>query len=729
MTTPVFSFSFRRTMVALAACAACLPASAQSDGAQTFLSAGLGLISGSSADHAVFGQYNGLRSDRAAFGTLGIDYSLRKEASSTWVQLQGSNLLGDTRELNLVWKKPGDWKFSANYDELVHYDPITVNTGLQGAGSTTPQELALPGGPGSGTDLELKTKRSALGVGFAKWINPALQVQVDLKSENKEGSRLFGVGINCPSVITPGCLGTTGINTGWATLMLPEPISANHTQIEARASYAADKLRVNLGYYGSFYRNNNATLNPSVPGSLYNPLGDLMPLSSGLQALLSQPLALSPDNRAHQLDMSGSYDFTPTTRSTFKLAYGSASQNDNFASAGLGAAPAGVTDLGGRVNTKLAKISLTSRPMPKLSLAADLRYENRDDQTPIAVYNTEGVGTYTNRDLSSRKTLGKLQANWQFSSDYRGTLAAERESIDRGVFTATGAVSGISALRDQTDETGIRAELRRRMSDDFSGSVSLSRARRNGSNWLRDNSGRGVTEVADEATGFLPNAIFMPTLADRRRDKVKLFADWQPSERMSVQFSAEDGKDRYDTPSLYGLHNTRMNQFGVDWSYAFAAGWAANGYATRGYQNLNQSRPGGYIMAFDNTSTSLNLGFSGKPSGRLEVGGSLTYLDDKSIYAQTLDPLAGADSVALLAATGGLPDIVVRQTALKLFGKYALDKGSLLRFDVIYQRSSVNDWAWGYNGVPFVYSDGTTISQKQTQNVGVVGVTYVYRLP
>ena len=729
MTTPVFSFPFRRTLVALATCAACVPASAQSDGAQTTLSAGLGLVSGSSADHAVFGQYNGLRTDRAAFGTLGIDYSLRKEATSTWVQLQGSNLLGDTRELDLVWKKPGDWKFSANYGELVHYDPVTVNTGVQGAGSTTPQVLALPGGPGSGADLELKTKRSALGVGFAKWINPALQVQVDLKTENKEGSRLFGVGINCPSVIAPGCLGSTGIRTGWATLMLPEPISANHTQIEARASYAAEKLRVNVGYYGSFYRNNNATLNPGVGSSLYNPLGDLMPLSSGLQALLSQPLALPPDNRAHQLDLSGSYDFTPTTRSTFKLAYGSASQTDNFAGAGLVAAPAGVADLGGRVNTKLAKIGLTSRPMPKLSLSADLRYENRDDQTPIAVYNTEGVGTYTNRNLSSRKTLGKLQANWQFSSDYRGTLAAERESIDRGVFTATSAVSGISALRDQTDETSVRAELRRRMSADFSGSVSLSSARRNGSNWLRDSSGRGLSEVADPATGFLPTAIFMPNLADRRRDKIKLFADWQPSERLSVQFSAEDGKDRYDTPSLYGLHNTRMNQFSVDWSYAFSERWAANGYAMRGYQNLNQSRPGGYIMAFDNTSTGLNLGFSGKPAGQLEIGGSLTYVDDKSIYAQTLDPLAGADSVALLTATGGLPDIVVRQTALKFFGKYALDKRSLLRVDVVYQRANVNDWAWGYNGVPFVYSDGSTVSQKQTQNVGLVGLTYIYRLP
>lgn len=738
MTHSVFSFRFRPTVVAMAVCAVCVTAQAQSDPEQAKLveatvSVGLGLVDGSSFDRALFGQYNGLHSDRNLVGMLGIDYSLRNPATSTWVDFQGDNLLGDSRELHLVWKRPGEWKFTADYGELTRSDPNTVNTGLLGAGTTTPQVVLVP--VGAGSDFELKTKRTGLGIGFAKQINPAWQFEIDLKSENKKGSRLFGVGMNCPSPIDLSCGSTTGINTGWALLMLPEPIDSNHSQVEARVSYGKEKLRLSLGYYGSFYRNSNTSLTPGVPPSLNNPLGGPLPLSVGLGGLLSQPLALSPDNQAHQIDLTGSYDFSRTTHGTFKLAYASATQDDDFAVPG---GPPGVGNLAGKVTTTMAKIGITSRPIPKLSLIADLRYEDKDDQTPIRCYNPLGSvppcvitdpNGFTNRNLPQIKTQGKMQASWQFSSDYRGTLGADYEAIDRGVFTASSAVSGISALRQKTQETGLRAELRRRMSENFSGAITLSSSQRDGSNWLRDNSGRGVTEVTDPTTGFLPSAIFMPSLADRQRDKVKFFADWQPSEKLTLQFSAEESKDKFSTPSSYGLHDSRTNQFGVDWTYAQSFAWNFNGYVSQGIQTFNQSRYQGYVMAFENTNLSAGVGFTGKVSGQLQVGGMVTYSDDKSVYAQSLDANAGTFNSAALAAAGGLPDVSYRQTALKLFGQYALDKRSAIRVDLVHQRTDTNDWAWAYNGVPFTYSDGTTVTQKQSQSVGFIGVTYIYQLP
>ncbi|HAL37071.1 MAG TPA: hypothetical protein DCP03_02705, partial [Polaromonas sp.] len=323
---------------------------------------------------------------------------------------------------------------------------------------------------------------------------------------------------------------------------------------------------------------------------------------------------------------------------------------------------------------------------------------------------------------------GKLQASWQFTSDYRGTLGADYESIDRGVFTATSAVSGFIPLRQKTEEAGVRAELRRRLADDLSGAISVSSSRRDGSNWLQGNSGPGITEVADPAASFPSSTIFMPTLADRQRDKVKLFADWQPSEKLSLQFSAEEGKDKFSAPSTYGVQNTRMNQFSIDWGYALSTNWAMNGYLSQGVQTLNQSRYAGYVMAFDNTNLGASIGATGKVTNKLHVGGSLSYVDDKSVYAQTLDAAAGAYARTLLNG-GGLPDVVYRQTALKLFGLYELKKGSSVRVDLVHQRTSVNDWAWGYNGVPYAYSDGTTVTQSPNQNVSFIGITYIYQLP
>jgi MtrB/PioB family decaheme-associated outer membrane protein len=737
MTKSVISSRFRLSAVALA-CTLFVAVQARAEEENTVppvqatVSVGLGLVDGSRADRALISQYYPAKGDSNVVGILGLDYRLRKPEPASWVNFSGENLLGDTREMHLVWKNPGDWKFTADYGELVHYDPYTVNTGMLGFGSTTPKAVVLQGGPGTGSEFELKTKRTGLGVGFSRRISDAVQFEVDLKSENKEGSRLFGIGMNCFSSIAT-CGTTTSITTGWALLMMPEPISANHSQIEARVNYARDKLRLSAGYYGSFYRNDYSTLNPGIPGALNNPVGTTLALSGGLQSLLSQSVALPPDNQAHQIDINGSYAFTDKTQGTFRLGYASATQNSDFIGDGLTSAPAGVANLGGKVTTTSVRFGVNSRPLPKLSLLADLRYDDKDDQTPVAYYNyIDGVSRYTNRTMPDRKTRAKLQASWQFSGGYRGTVGADYESIDRGVFTATSAAAGISALRQQTEETNLRADLRRQMTEDLSGSVSLSSSRRSGSNWLRDNSGLGVTEVSnptDASSRFTSDSIFMPTLADRKRDKVKIFADWQPSKKLAFQFSAEEGKDHYSSSSSYGLQDSRVNNYGVDFVYAESFNWNFNGFLSQGTQTFNQSRYAGYVMAFENTSINFGLGFTGKISSNFEIGGNLTFSDDKSVYAQKLDAFAGADSVALLAATGGLPDVVYRQTALKLYGNYALDKKSSIRVDLVHQRANVNDWAWNYNGVPFSYSDGTTLTQKQSQSVGFIGITYIYRLP
>ena len=722
MNTNVFSVRFPRTALAFALMAAFAPLHAQTTVTEGTVNIGAGLVDGYSADRALFSQYNSLRSSSNGVGMLGIDYSLREEETDTWIKFQGSNLLGDTRELNLVVRNPGAWKFTENYSETVHYDLNTIRTGLIGAGSSSPQVNVVTAGTGS--ELELKTKRTSIGIGLTKWITPSMQFELDLKTEKKEGSRLFGIGMNCISTAAPGCGSNPLTSTNWAVLMLPEPINANHSQIDARLSYSFEKFRFNVGYYGSFYRNNYGTLTANVPANLNNPLGVSQPLGTGLQGILGQSLALSPDNEAHQVDLSGNYDFTPTTRATFKVAYATATQNDSFAGALLGGAPAGVTNLGGQVNTTLTKIGLTSRPLPQLTLLADVRYENKEDKTPIATYNTNGSLTYTNRDLPNLKEHAKLQASWQFSKDYRGTIGTDYETIDRGVFTSTSAVSGLSALRQNTQETSFNADIRRKMAQNFSGSIGVSTSQRDGSNWLKPNSvTTGVAEISNPATGLASTAIYMPTLANRQRDKVKVFADWQPNADMTFQFSAEDGKDKFSAPTVYGLQETRMNQYSVDWNYALNYAWSLNGYVSQGVQTLNQLRPAGSLMAFENTTTSINIGIAGKASSKINVGANLTFSNDRSIYAQTLDGSTSASDAALLATTGGLPDIVYRQTVLKMFGKYELEKNSSLRLDVIYQQAAVSDWTW----VSYAYSDGTTVKQNATQNVGFIGLTYTYQ--
>ena len=740
MTRAVSYFHTRCTLIAMSACAVCLGVQAQSAIVDASVSAGVGVVGHPQADRALFGQYNGLRS-RDAVGLLSLDYSLRDQENGKWIDLTGSDILGDTRELNFVWKNPGFWKVTANYGELVRVDPNTLNTTLTGAGSATPQvqqtnQQGFLAPVGSGVDTDLKTKRTSVGLGLTKIITPSLKVQVDLKSENKEGVRAFGLGSICSSQLEFQ-LQDKGTNPAiisacTSTLMLPEPVNSNHSQIEARVSYALERLRFSVGYYGSYFSNSSTLLDTSG-------------LSKGVKPNLPS-VALSPDNQAHQLDLSGSYDLTGTTRGTFKLAWASASQNADFSNAGLigpvvAANNPAVTynSPDAKVITTLAKLGITSRPLPQLSLLGDLRYEDKDDQTPLFNYDLLGTNLLaktqyaTNHSLPNRKIQGKLQASWQFNHDYRGTLGLDQESIDRGTVTASSRVSGISALRQKTDETGVRAELRSQLADDLSGTVSVSSSQRNGSSWLQPNSGlgtdpklstyrrylTGVTEGANPALG----AVFSPTLADRQRDKLKLFADWQASEKLSLQFSAENGTDKFSAPNANGLRDTRMGQIGLDWSFALTDNWAVNGYLSQSTQTLNQAFYRGTVMAFDNTNLGASIGVSGKASSKVHLGASLSYMDDRSAYAQSPDASAPADVASTLAKTGGLPDINYSQTTLKLFADYALEKKSSVRIDLIHQRASVNDWA------PLVYSDNSTVTQNQDQNVSYVGVTYIYQLP
>src|SRR3982750_992316 len=102
-------------------------------------------------------------------------------------------------------------------------------------------------------------------------------------------------------------------------------------------------MLLSAGYYGSFFTNTFGNVTPSVPNVLFGPTGGPTTLNpaagasgnnpaggTSLQNVLQLPMALYPDNQAHQFYLSGNYAWTQKTRSTFKLAYTHATQNEDF---------------------------------------------------------------------------------------------------------------------------------------------------------------------------------------------------------------------------------------------------------------------------------------------------------------------------------------------------------------------------------------------------------------
>jgi len=723
-------FGFSKKLLVLSMLAAFGPAHADEEeiaqliNPENSISVGLNAATGGGKDRTIFTQYNGLRKNDTNL-LLDINFHKLNKETGTSIELIGNNLGLDNREIKFEYDHQGDFEVYAIYNELTRHDMRTINTGLQGAGTTAPTVASLAA-PGAGTDLNLSLQRKGLTLVAEKWLAPNLLFTASFKNEDKDGARLSGTGIMCSAggifvAYSRFTCGTTG-----AMLMLPEPINSTTRQFEAKLNFSGENFLLTGGYYGSFYTNANGSLNPAVNGNLWNPNGSILVPGTGANTLgnyLTQPLALPPDNQAHQLSVSGNYTFTPTTRATFKYAYTHATQNEDFGSMGLAGGPAGVGSLGGAVDSSLAQLGVTARPLPKLSMLANLRYEDKADKTPLAKYDADKTGAllYTNDLNSSRKLTGKLEASYQLPDNYRATLGVDYATVHRdrpvGTFNIPDLALALSALREDTQELGYRAELRRSMSDTLNATVSYGQSLRDGGNWLQ--LVPGAPAVSDAAI-YKATGTFPMTMTDRTRDKLKLSAGWTPTEDLSLQFMIEDGQDKYTAPSEKGLRDTGVRSYGMDAALNLSDNWKLTGYVNQGIQTFHVDHSMGYMAELENVNTSLGIGVAGKPSSRLTVGGDLSYLNDSNRYKQGM-------SSGVAPAGGGLPDVTYRLTSLKLFGTYALEKNTDIRVDLAHQSAKFDEWSWGYNGIPFAYSDNTTVSMQQNQNVTFLGARYIYK--
>ena len=773
---------------------------------ESSVTVGLAGVSGDSRDRAQFGMFNGMRNDRG-YLLLDIDYLRRDNATGTWASLQARNLGLDNREFAIGMHKQGNWKIFGEYNEITRHSPFTVNTAMRDAGSTRPTVVPLAV-PGSGSDLDFKLARKAASAGIEKWLTPSLQFEASFKNEDKTGVRMWGRGYDCAAFVC-GSSTTAAINQANflknAILMMPEPINSTIRQFDAKLSFHNKKLNLTVAYYASFYTNANGNISPIVPNSLYGGNGTLVAAlypavgsniiaggGTSLQNVLQSPMALQPDNQSHQFSVAGNYAFTPSTRVTFRYGLTQATQDRDYAAMGLaGSAPAGMTNLGGRVDTTVGQIGITSRPIRDLSLVANLSYADKVDKTPQALYNVAAKAIFpatvppsftnsnqpgipgavwNNLHISNTNLIGKLEASYRLPDGYRATFGVDYRSIERVVpeSRVEEALGGLGPLRKKTNETGYRFDVRRSMSETLNGSIGFSSSTRSGSDWTNLSTltptlptpntpvntflintycgGRecyGQVLSAGSILQLNANTPFPVHMADLKRDKWKMSVDWTPFEKFSVQMQIEEGKDKNTmlvdpVAGGKGWRQTRMAFYGVDVSYALSDTWKLTGYGSMGSQTNFINHSTGYMADINNRSEAYGLSLAGQASTKLQIGGNLSLENEINRYAAAANTGTSGDRLTGLTVTQpsannlaqaavGLPNVIYRKMIFSVFGQYALSKKSDMRMDVSFQRAKFDDWIWGTAANPFVFSDNTTVNQQVNQNVTFVGASYIYR--
>lgn len=646
------------------------------------------------------GEYDGMR-DKGAYAAPGLDADIQKrddESGISW-GLKVRNLGLQTREIKGEVERQGDIGGSIEYSRIPYDNPYTINTGVLGTGGTR-QIVPSPSiVPGTGRDLELGTVRDRFTTKFFKNLGEGFSLNLTYRTEDKDGSRQWG--------------------RGGAPEFAVEPINSTTRQWEAVLNYADARLQVSGGYSGTSYQNSNGI----VVSTLSTPA-----IPTGASTI---NLTLPLDNQSHQFFVDGGYNFTPTTRGTFKASYTRATQDERLPSsrpdllytAAQAPSPLAPTSLNGKVDTTLVEAGLTSRPIQDLSIVANLRYRNLDDKTPIKGLVFSGLTpTVFNTPWSYKTWTGKVDATYRLQDGYSLIGGAEYSSQDRWV-PSKGET--FVPFRSDLDELTLRAGVRKAMSETVNGSLTYSYSNRDG----------GHYDVPGSAANPGENLINPLNIADRKRNKVRGLVDWAPLENFTLTLTGDYAHDDY-SGLPFGLQKGKAYGLGLDGSYQLNKDWSINAWIswdqTKADETTQRWDAGPVLIGTkDNnlkeTGTSFGMGFRGAVD-KLKLGADLERFRSVNKYDQNIN------GGALPANVVPLPDITNKMLRLKAFAQYPVQKNADIRFNFIYEKWHTDDWTWmlqpASGPTPFVYgtgTDGTSVFADQKQHSVFGGLRYTYR--
>jgi MtrB/PioB family decaheme-associated outer membrane protein len=677
---------------------------------------GIGNVSDSSYR---FGRYNGLE-DEGLFPIVNIDIYKRGpwdgDDASYW-RLTGNELGVETRDLRFEMGRQGSYNFHIGFDEIPNYQYDDSFTIFEGAGSTN---LTLPAGwvPGQTTatmtqlvpnlrpyDIEHSRKRFDIGgdVNFMSGWN----FELNFNREQKDGNKTIGL-----------TMGNSGGNP--RAILAPEPVDYQTDTIEAVLTFADATKQLSVGYYGSLFDNDNDSLVWQNP---YSTINGWTPAAQAGYPTGQGQMHLEPDNEFHQFNVSGGWNFSPTTRLSGDVSFGRATQNQDFLPytinprlAATVTQPLPVNSLDGEVDSTFVALKFTTRPFDSLSLGANYKYDDRDNTTHhhefvyvagdslaqnTAV--TSGQRRY-NEPKSYRDQSFKFDGTWNAANWLRVTGEAqfrqterphqEREEIDEDRYVLNFAV-----------DTGgyINGGLRMTTSDRDGGTEY------HGYETLIGGYSPGYYNTLQPFVDGFPFENH-PDLrkfnqADRERLDGELYASFMPVEEIAVSASFSYAEDDYDNSEL-GLTFSRVNSYNVDVAWAPTSTTSAYIFASEErYKNDQdgQSFSGGAVrgtQAFDP-----NRAWNVKSRDYVftyGAGVNSKFLEDKLTVG--IDYVNSAADSDILVATGSaltradLPTSTSDLSSLSFYGDYRWRRDITFHLRFAFEDFESTDWA--VDGVP-----------------------------
>lgn len=731
-----------------------------------FVEIGVANVSRSSAK---FGEYSGLNKSGGElignFSIRGGDAYGEEDGIRRWA-ITGTDVGLTSRALGATMSDQGKWSLGIGYDELRHNITDTYQTPYQG--SMGGNNFVLPAGFGVSANTNLLTpaqkstfqtrevsttrKNTSLTAGYS--LNPQWSVKFDYNHLDQSGAKLMAFastgGANLAAVF-PGV-------TGQAVSILPNPTNYKTDTVNLALNWVGDNGHMTTSYSGSFFRDGY----------------DRVTFQTFAGANSIQTMSTAPSNNFQQLNLSGGYALSPSTKLSGGLSYGRNTQNDTFAyDTGLMVTPTANTSLNGLVVNTHADLKLTNQTTKDLVLSAGLKYDERDNRTSSSIYNFNSVNgaantvaNYPNTPFSNKKTQLELAGDYRLGKTQRIRLAYDREEVKRwcnqyavGVGYPAGT-NCVVATASKDDKLSATYKLKASNGVDLSAGYAYS-DRKTDSDPLAitamiGTNGNPIVGVAIKGLNGGDFLGFKPFFdASRRQQQVKAGVNWQATDTLSFNVSGRYTDDKY-TDATYGVQKGNSWSLNIDATYNYDENITFTPYLTQQHRErdmTNQatsavspavvatvtalSRPAGVttwsnMMKDDDITFGLGAKRIGMMGGKLDLTGDLTYSVGKTSYGTQLN-YASATTGGLtcnspsFGTCGTLPDFKSTMTQLKLTGNYKVDKQSTVALGYLFQKLSSDDWF--YNPYQTGFTANATMPTNQQSGsyvVNVVAASYIY---
>ncbi|HTO48727.1 MAG TPA: MtrB/PioB family outer membrane beta-barrel protein, partial [Burkholderiales bacterium] len=544
-------------------------------------------------------------------------------------------------------------------------------------------------------------------------------------------------------------------------------------QVNVKAEWTGTQGQLNLSYWYSKYNNDSNSLvfqNPYASGTALNfPGGSGFPTGFGRMGLM-------PSNDFWQVQATGAWNFTPTMRLTGTVAYNVMSQNDPFLPYTINTAtqtpgtsllvPVGLprTSLNGEIKNTLVDLSFLARPVSKLSLKLNYHYMDRNNNAPSNQY-AYVVGDAANQPtpINNANTSAAIVTNLPTNStENRVKLDADYQIFARTMLRGWYQYTNVSyspsdwSFRANTQNNLLGVELRRIMSESFTGALRYVYDQRRGADFASQNLYYAAYTAGRVAsTNNIDN---LPTLrqflyADYNKNAVIATGTFTPIERVSIGLNANWYQTQYKGPNCggsadqippnvpmpaecQGLMNVVGQAYSIDGSWLFAEGWNAFAFYTYNQFSTGQSSRSfsssataidanrDFNDSIKNSNNTVGLGINFKPAdNKYDVGAQYVYTNGTGGYS-IAGPWAAPGQVTPAGAQP-IPDVTMSSNYFQLYGKYQYSKSLLFRMNYLYQNLNSSDWA--FPGNPFATNSVLlTGHQSPTYHNNVFGFSVAY---